>query len=475
MPTTTVSTSPFVLAAGQSLSVTDADGLLLQAVNFSQAPDITLDGQLQVSATAAGPSRFGTFLSGVRIGDSAFYTGRITIDAGGSISIDATSGHINAAGILGVSFTPHIFNYGAIEVAGAGDAYGVYSGGSEALGDTGVTNAGLVHVTSNGGTAYGVYLPTGEGFANGGTIEVSGAHASYGVYMFQWDSAFLNSGTIRVTDSAPGEDSVAAYLNTTVARGFLNAGTLQGDYALKFNDYNPELPGFPVSVSRFENTGRMIGKVDLGHANQVLVNSGSIQGDVALGTGDDTYSGRAGSIVGMVSGGEGNDSLQGGAGFDYLQGNAGNDTVVGGGGADWLLGGQGADLINGGADANVLYGNLGDDWLDGGGGADLIRGGQGADVLLGQDGDDWLSGDKGDDTLAGGAGADIFHSFQDAGLDRVTDFNAAEGDRVQLDPGTTYTLRQVGADTVVDMGAGGQLVLVGVQLSSLPVGWIFGS
>ena len=65
------------------------------------------------------------------------------------------------------------------------------------------------------------------------------------------------------------------------------------------------------------------------------------------------------------------------------------------------------------------------------------------------------------------------HTFGDAGIDRVTDFNAGEGDRVQLDPGTQYTLSQVGADTVVDMGGGNQMVLQNIQLSSLPAGWIF--
>ena len=64
-------------------------------------------------------------------------------------------------------------------------------------------------------------------------------------------------------------------------------------------------------------------------------------------------------------------------------------------------------------------------------------------------------------------GADTFHGSQDAGIDRVLDFNLAEGDRVQLDPGTTYTVSQVGADTVIDMGGGDQMILVGVQLASL--------
>ena len=57
----------------------------------------------------------------------------------------------------------------------------------------------------------------------------------------------------------------------------------------------------------------------------------------------------------------------------------------------------------------------------------------------------------------------------------MTDFNLAEGDRVQLDPGTVYTVSQVGSDTVVNMTGGGQLILVGVQMASLTTGWIFGS
>ena len=93
--------------------------------------------------------------------------------------------------------------------------------------------------------------------------------------------------------------------------------------------------------------------------------------------------------------------------------------------------------------------------------------------MAGGDGNDWLAGDRGNDTISGGAGADIFHTFGTAGLDRVTDFNAAEGDRVNLLAGTTYTVAQVGADTVIDMAGGNEMILVGVTLANLPNGWIF--
>ena len=80
---------------------------------------------------------------------------------------------------------------------------------------------------------------------------------------------------------------------------------------------------------------------------------------------------------------------------------------------------------------------------------------------------------SGNDAISGGAGADLFHGSQDAGIDRVLDFHISEGDRGRLDPGTTYTISQVGADTVLDMGGGHQMILVGVTLGALPTGSIF--
>ena len=55
----------------------------------------------------------------------------------------------------------------------------------------------------------------------------------------------------------------------------------------------------------------------------------------------------------------------------------------------------------------------------------------------------------------------------------MSDFNFAEGDRVVLDRGTPFAVSQAGADTVISM-TGAQMVLVGVQLSALPQGWILG-
>jgi Ca2+-binding RTX toxin-like protein len=199
------------------------------------------------------------------------------------------------------------------------------------------------------------------------------------------------------------------------------------------------------------------------------------QTDVEGGSADDTISGWAGGDY--LRGNSGDDSIVGGAGFDDINGNKGNDTIDGGAGAgsDWLVGGQNNDSITAHAGQNLLYGNLGNDTLQGGNGGDILRGGQGDDSIAGGSGNDFVSGDRGADTESGGAGADIFHTSQDAGVDRVLDFSLAQGDRVELDPGTTFTVSQVGADTVIDLGNGNEMILAGVQMSTLTPGWIFGA
>jgi glucose/arabinose dehydrogenase len=181
----------------------------------------------------------------------------------------------------------------------------------------------------------------------------------------------------------------------------------------------------------------------------------------------------AGDGLDYLRGEGGDDSIAGGFGFDDAHGNMGNDTVAGGHGDDWVVGGRDNDLLFGDEGHDVVLGNLGADTCNGGDGADVVRGGQAGDVLNGGAGDDFLSGDLGDDTVTGGAGADTFNSFAGANTDRITDFNRAEGDRVRLDPGNTFTVAQEGADTVVTVSGQARVVLVGVQMSTLTGDWIF--
>ena len=253
-------------------------------------------------------------------------------------------------------------------------------------------------------------------------------------------------------------DSQIVFTATTGGTYYVEAGAFMDGYAGSYR----------LSMSQ---TGTPTGGPTSG--NDVLTGGGG--GDTIDGlAGNDTITDPGGSNY--LRGGDGNDSILGGSGFDDINGNAGADTIDGGsGGNDWLVGGQGDDLITAHSGQNILYGNLGNDTLIAGAGGDLMRGGQGDDSIAGGSGNDWISGDRGNDTLSGGAGADTFHTSSGAGIDRVLDFHVSEGDRVQLDPGTVYSVSQAGADTVIDMVAGNQMILVGVQSSTLQPGWIFGA
>jgi serralysin len=150
------------------------------------------------------------------------------------------------------------------------------------------------------------------------------------------------------------------------------------------------------------------------------------------------------SLNNLLIGGAGNDTLDGGPGADTMIGGPGNNTYyvdnVGdvvksrGGGTDTVLTtlnnytlpnkvtiltfiGSGDFTGTGNAAANVITGGAGNDILDGGGGNDTLIAGAGAD------------------TLTGGSGADqfVFGPSLVAGFpDVITDFNSAQGDKINL-------------------------------------------
>lgn len=239
----------------------------------------------------------------------------------------------------------------------------------------------------------------------------------------------------------------------------------------------------------FSNVGGLTGNVAIaagatienaiGGSAADTINGNAAANVITGAAGDDDLWGAGGndSITGgdgqdFIRGEAGDDYLVGGAAFDDMHGNMGEDTVYGGFGDDWVVGGQNNDLLYGEDGADIMYGNMGDDTMYASVGNDLMRGGQHNDIMYGDAGDDWMSGDRGDDTMWGATGADSFHTWGDAGIDRVMDFNRAEGDRVLVSEGATWTVTQVGADTVINMSGGAQMVLVGVTAASLSAGWI---
>jgi Ca2+-binding RTX toxin-like protein len=286
-------------------------------------------------------------------------------------------------------------------------------------------------------------------------------------------------GGVSVSSGAAGGyalESGVSGAQTVVLSGAGLAGTVSVALNLASGD-NVKLDVVDGTILKTSASATVSGPISalegLGARGLTLRAEGVANHTIQGGSGSDTLSDAGGTNY--LRGGAGNDSIIGGSGFDDINGNQGDDTCVSGGGDDWVVGGKDNDSLIGSAGHNLVYGNLGSDTCEGGAGNDIVRGGQGDDIVRGGDGDDFVSGDRGDDTMSGGAGADIFHTFAETGLDRVLDFSVAEGDRVQLAPGTQFTVAQMGADTVISMTGGGQMILVGVQMSTLPDGWIFGA
>lgn len=179
----------------------------------------------------------------------------------------------------------------------------------------------------------------------------------------------------------------------------------------------------------------------------------------------------------VLNGMAGNDELFGLAGNDLLFGGTGNDLMVGGLGNDeyyvdsvhdWVVehANEGIDritahvsfsleadparrtpleveelILGGTANTNgtgnhldnYIVGNSGKNELRGGRGHDRLLGGANEDILIGGDGNDILTGGAGHDKLTGGAGADRFYfTAPTEGVDRITDFNRHQGDKILL-------------------------------------------
>ncbi|WP_210270256.1 matrixin family metalloprotease [Aureimonas sp. ME7] len=189
-----------------------------------------------------------------------------------------------------------------------------------------------------------------------------------------------------------------------------------------------------------------------------------IGSDERIGTaGADRLEGTANAD--FVHGLEGNDAIFGYGGADTLFGNQGNDTINGGFGNDVIYGGKDDDVVFGEQGDDTVNGNMGNDTVYGGKGNDLVHGGQGNDAVFGNMGNDTLYGGLGDDTLTGGAGSDRFVFLAGHGRDVVTDFSAAEGDRLDFD-GQTYTASEAGGSTILALSGGGVVTLLGVTGAS---------
>jgi len=133
---------------------------------------------------------------------------------------------------------------------------------------------------------------------------------------------------------------------------------------------------------------------------------------------------------------------------------------------------SGNDTLAGGAGGDTLYGYAGADQLQGWGGDDRLYGGDGNDTLSGGAGNDRLWGERGSDRLTGGDGADWFCFARGSGSDRITDFNHAAGDRIQVAAGMQRRVISDGSgNAVVDFGNGDRVTLENVRSWQVNSGW----
>lgn len=251
------------------------------------------------------------------------------------------------------------------------------------------------------------------------------------------------SGTI-VTSDGTGDGN-----NLIVLNG--NASGMGGDWQVNTGFGNDTIAA--LTGNDTINAG--------GGNNSILLGSGN---DLVNSQGNDTIVGGSGNatvgVTGMhdvvVSGGSGNLTFLNGAGNATVQGGTGSATIVGGQGGGVFQGGSGGNnLIYGGAGATTIFGGGNGDSLFAGSGPDqvvyagsgnetlsavfdangaMMTAGNGNDQVTGGVGNDTLVAGTGNETVTGGLGADQFQfdNGDAGGKATITDFSAAQGDRVAL-------------------------------------------
>jgi Ca2+-binding RTX toxin-like protein len=297
-------------------------------------------------------------------------------------------------------------------------------------------------------------------------------------------------------DTLTGRDFVANTLtggdgNDVLSGGTGGADVMIGGAGIDTLDYSLSPNGVDVRLFSGAAAG--------GSANGDSYSS--IENIIGAATKTDTLAGDANAN--SIWGGGGNETITGRENTDTLYGEAGNDTLLGGADSDVLIGGIGADTLGGGSqddtadysasDAGVTVNLQTGSGLGGHAQGDVlvsiedVIGSAFADVIIGKANvwDNVFDGRGGDDTYTGGLGDDVFVFRLNEGADIITDFVAGgTADAVQLAGfGASFdsfaeiiaAATQIGADTIIDFGAGQTLTLNNVALANLTSGdFIFG-
>ena len=170
--------------------------------------------------------------------------------------------------------------------------------------------------------------------------------------------------------------------------------------------------------------------------------------------GNDTLNGTAGND--QISGGRGNDKLYGRDGDDILLGGSGRDQLDGGAGNDYLFGGSGKDTLQGGTGVDLLQGGTNNDVLRDTSGNGLMDGGRGTDEIHDGSNNSMIVGGKGNDKIYLGGGYDVLAFNRGDGKDSVYGGNGGST-VLSLGGGIRYqdlSLSRSGNNLILNLGAG---------------------
>ena len=215
--------------------------------------------------------------------------------------------------------------------------------------------------------AYSTLLYAIDASYGGVSLTIDGTLIGYdvGVRMNSFGSNATNHLTIGATGvvAATNPEIGTAITSTGAETSIVNAGLVTGNVGILM------VQDISHIGSTIFNSGRIISEdrsVDHGTAGQkltltntgtitsydsysfdsdgltavdIIVNKGTMSGDVYLGGAGDTYEGNGGRVIGAVIGAAGNDILRGGAFVDNFYGGSGTDSITGRLGKDVLEGG----------------------------------------------------------------------------------------------------------------------------------------
>lgn len=332
--------------------------------------------------------------------------------------------------IAGQADTTYLLQAGKniVVASGAGiDASGMEAGNRSFVIDGAIRGANV-----------GLSVSYGQNVANSITIGEAGfINASNAAIAVSGDAAQLtNNGTLSV--SANG--AIAVHLDSAGAtmanNGLISAANGSGIIITKADvtmTNNGEIVAATVGVDAVGGGGKLVNSGSITGLQQAyfgsavtdtVINSGTLNGAVSLGGGDDIFRSKGGHVNGIINGGGGDDRYY----VDDIHTKIYEDSL---GGYDriysavsWTLGDYQDEATLTGKHNTKLIGNDFGSTLTGNAGNNRIIGLFGSDAITGGRGNDVLTGD--DTVISMSDTGDIFIFKNHSGHDVITDFHNGE-------------------------------------------------